>query len=218
MFNISVTTSTTLSILVQLIIGIISIHGLTIKLHDDDIVLKEIMIMETVVQFVELSFYIYLLRIPIMDMAAIRYFDWIITTPTMLLTIIMYFEYKKQQKKVRFFDFIKENYQHIIIIFLCNWCMLGFGYLGETNQIDLMTSSIFGFIFFIINFYIIYVKYALPANEIYLYSFITIIWTMYGVAALLEPTMKNNIINVLDIFSKNILGLFIYYQISQRKI
>lgn len=218
MFNISVTTSTTLSILVQLIIGIISIHGLTIKVHDYDIVLKEIMIMETVVQFVELCFYIYLLRIPIMDMATIRYFDWIITTPTMLLTIIMYFEYKKQQKKIRFFDFIKENHKTIMMILLCNWCMLGFGYLGETNQIDLMTSSILGFIFFIINFYIIYVKYALPANEIYLYSFITIIWTMYGVAALLEPTMKNNIINVLDIFSKNILGLFIYYQISQRKI
>lgn len=96
--------------------------------------------------------------------------------------------------------------------------MLGFGYLGETKQIDLITSSVFRFIFLIINFYIICVKFALPANEIYLYLFITIIWGMYGIAALLEPIMKNNIINILDIFSKNILGLFIYYQIYQRKL
>lgn len=218
MLNISVATSTILSIFAQLIIGVISIHGLSMKLHDDDIILKEILIMETVVQFIELCFYIYLLRIPLMNMATIRYFDWIITTPTMLLTIIMYFEYKKQDKKIRFLDFIKQNYQTIMVIFLCNWCMLLFGYLGETEQIDLMTSSLFGFIFLIINFYIIYVKYALPANEIYLYWFITIIWAIYGIAALLEPIKKNNVINVLDIFSKNILGLFIYYQISQRKI
>lgn len=216
MFN--VVTSTILSIFVQLIIGIISIHGLTMKVHDNDIILKEIMIMETLVQMLELCFYIYLLRIPVMNMATVRYFDWIITTPTMLITIIMYLEYKKQEKKIRFLDFIKENYKTILTILLCNWCMLGFGYLGETKQIDLMTSSVFGFMFLMINFYIIYVKYALPANEIYLYLFIAIIWGMYGIAALLEPIMKNNIINILDIFSKNILGLFIYYQIYQRKL
>lgn len=218
MLNISVTTSTILSIFVQLIIGVISIHGLTVKLPDDDIILKEILMMETVVQFIELCFYIYLLRIPLMNMAAIRYFDWIITTPTMLLTFIMYFEYKKREKKIRFFDFIKQNLKTIIVIFLCNWCMLWVGYLGETEQIDLITSSILGFIFLIINFYIIYVKYALPANEIYLYWFITITWAIYGFAALLEPIMKNNTINILDIFSKNVLGLFIYYQILQKKL
>lgn len=218
MLNISVATSTILSIFVQLIIGVISIHGLTIKLPDDDIILKEILIMETVVQFIELCFYMYLLRIPLMNMAAIRYFDWMITTPTMLLTFIMYFEYKKQEKKIRFFDFIKQNLKTIIALFLCNWCMLWFGYLGETEQIDLITSSILGFIFLMINFYIIYVKYALPANEIYLYWFIAITWAIYGFAALLEPIMKNNTINILDIFSKNVLGLFIYYQILQRKL
>lgn len=62
--------------------------------------------METLVQALELCFYIYLLRIPVMNMATIRYFDWIITTPTMLITIIMYLEYKKQEKKIRFFDFL----------------------------------------------------------------------------------------------------------------
>lgn len=218
MLNISVFSSTLLSIIVQFTIGIVSIYGLTIELRERDMILKEILIMETIVQIIELIFYIYLLYVPLLNMASVRYFDWIITTPTMLLTIIMYFEYKQKNKNTRFLDFIKTNYKNIILIFICNWCMLAIGYLGETGKINYTISTLAGFVFFIINFYYIYVTYALPSQELYLYTFVLVIWSLYGFAALLNPVMKNNIINILDIFSKNILGLFIYYQITQHRL
>ena len=48
------------SLLVQLIIGILGIHGILIPLEEEDYILKEIIIMETIVQFIELTFYIWL--------------------------------------------------------------------------------------------------------------------------------------------------------------
>lgn len=218
MLNISVRKSTIFSIIVQLLIGVISIYGLTIEVQENDMVLNEILTMETVVQFIELCFYIYLLYIPISNMAMVRYFDWVFTTPTMLLTIILYFEYNKKEKRISFIEFVKENYSNILLIFICNWCMLLLGYCGEIGIIPLMVSILGGFIFFIINFYVIYIKYALPTKEKWLFYFITIIWALYGIAALLNPVMKNNLLNILDIFSKNILGLFIFYQITQRQL
>jgi len=32
---------------------------------------------------------------------------------------------------------------------------------------------------------------------------------------LLEPVSKNNIYNILDMFSKNVMGLFLYYQVRK---
>lgn len=213
MYSVQITTI--ISIVIQFIIGIISIHGLTIKLDEKDFILREIMIMETIVQFIEMSFYIYLLNVPLHNMTATRYFDWVITTPTMLLSIIMFFKYNEVEY-IRFLEFIKTNYKNITYIFLCNLIMLLFGYMGETGMMYYLYANIIGFIFFIFTFYIIYKEYALPAKQLSLYYSITFVWLLYGVAAFLEPISKNNLINILDIFAKNILGLFIYYQIIQK--
>jgi hypothetical protein len=31
----------------------------------------------------------------------------------------------------------------------------------------------------------------------------------------LEPVSKNNMYNILDMFSKNVMGLFLYYQVRK---
>ena len=48
------------SLLVQFIIGIFSLYGLTISLDKDKQILNEILLLETVVQIVEFSFYVWL--------------------------------------------------------------------------------------------------------------------------------------------------------------
>lgn len=99
--------------------------------------------------------------------------------------------------------------------------MLLFGYLGEINVINLYISNFVGFIFFGLSFYVIYDKYAYTDNttEInqILFNLLIVIWALYGVAALFPTLYKNVGYNILDLFSKNFYGLFIYYNILKIK-
>ena len=74
-----------LSLLVQLVTTAISLNGLTYSLRPEDMILKDILILEAIVQFVEAGFYIWVImalnRLEIMTPRS--YIDWFITTPTM---------------------------------------------------------------------------------------------------------------------------------------
>ncbi len=220
---VSVNFTTDLSIFIQILTGIVSMQGIFIKLSDKHSILNEVLAAETLVQVIELFFYGYFLKSMTMtslpQMASIRYFDWVITTPAMLLTTIVYFKYEEYMEKnksniLHFTDFLKENSQNIITIVVCNFLMLLFGYLGETGAIDMMSSIILGFIFFAYTFYTIYTKYAVKSQQaMKVFNFIFSIWTMYGIAAILSPYQKNIMFNILDIFAKNFFGLYLYYKI-----
>ena len=71
--------SAKISLAMQLVIGIVGIHGIFIALPEKDKILTDIMILETTVQFIEMMFYIwlvfYLSRLNF-DVTYVRYFDW----------------------------------------------------------------------------------------------------------------------------------------------
>ena len=217
--------STNLSIIIQIISGLFSTGAIFIKIPEKHKILTHIVILETIVQFIELLFYIFFLRSIVVtnlsQMATNRYFDWVITTPIMLLTTIIYFQYqeyieKNIDEKLDFWKFIKENKQNIITIFLCNFLMLLFGFLGEIKYINMTQSLFFGFIFFGITFYTIYKNYAIKSkSSLKMFYFILFIWALYGVGALFEPINKNNMFNILDLFSKNFFGIYLYYLIKK---
>lgn len=85
------------SIAVQIITGIITLGAVFFKLKPEDMILHDIVLMETIVQFVELAFYLlisyYLVKISVSGVTPLRYFDWVFTTPTMLLSTMMFFAY-----------------------------------------------------------------------------------------------------------------------------
>lgn len=217
--------STDLSILIQIITGLIGFQGIFLYLADKHIILREVLILEMLVQFVELFFYIYVLRSMVsnelQNMASMRYFDWIITTPTMLLTTIIFYKYeehieKNSNEKLEFWTFVKDNKDNIITIFVCNFLMLLFGYLGEIGVIDMVSSLTLGFLFFGMTFYTIYKHYVIHSkNSMKLFYFVFIVWGIYGIAALMNPYIKNNMFNILDLFAKNFFGVYLYYRIKQ---
>ena len=88
------------SIIVQIITGVITFGAVFFKLAPKDMILHDIILMETIVQFIELAFYIfisyYLVKISVTGVTPLRYFDWVFTTPTMLLSTIMFFDYKNK--------------------------------------------------------------------------------------------------------------------------
>jgi hypothetical protein len=219
--NIAFTTH--FSIVVQIITCIAGLHGLFIELPEKHKILHNILIIETFVQFIEIFFYVLFLRTMIQtslsDMAKIRYYDWFITTPTMLFSTIAFFKYKQNlleqhETPLTLKQFISENYKNILTIFVLNFLMLLFGYLGETAVIDNYVAVFIGFVFFALMFYIIYEDYAIPSQEFTMFYLTTFVWAIYGFVALLDPTMKNNTLNILDLIAKNFFGIYIYYVIK----
>jgi bacteriorhodopsin len=219
--------STNASIIIQILSAIV-LKGVFINLPEKHKILQSILKLEMIVQFVELFFYILILqpmiKTALPQMAAVRYIDWVITTPTMLLTAIILFKYeeyleKNIDKQIKFFDFIKTDRDNIVSIFVCNFLMLFFGYLGEIGVIDIKLSTILGFIFLGLTFYIIYKNYAVKSkNAKKLFYYMFIVWAMYGIAALMEQSTKNIMFNILDIFAKNFMGLYLYYRIKNINI
>jgi hypothetical protein len=146
-----------------------------------------------------------------------RYIDWVITTPTMLITLIVYLIYlnKKIENKTSeldFFTLLKDNSTIIIPVIVLNWLMLLFGYLGEMKIIPVLLGVFLGFIPFLIYYYMIYVNYVTQnTNGYLLFWYFFIFWSLYGIVAVLPYYVKNSFYNILDLFAKNFFGLFLSY-------
>ena len=176
------------SLILQIITGLIPIPGLYIKLQEKDKILTDILLLETVVQFIELFFYVWIAFsiLNIKKMASRRYLDWFITTPTMLLSTIMFMKYQERKEKNELQNkpkttknFITEHKDIIIKIFGFNFLMLVFGYLGEINTISKYISIPIGFGFFYKTFEIIYNNYANFTNKgKLLFAFIASVWSL----------------------------------------
>ena len=211
------------SLFVQIITTLISLDGFRYPVEPTDTILKEILFIEVFVQFVEGFFYTWIIQ-GVHDfnlMTRRRYLDWSITTPVMLFSTILFFEYnkKKEQNNLEGFtsqQFYEENSTNVQKLAIYNGLMLLFGYLGEAGLIDKRVSIPIGFIFFFMSFELIYKEYAIYSDlgkQLFLVLFS--IWFSYGVAAMFPPQLKNISYNILDIVSKNFYGLYIYYKIRE---
>jgi len=207
-----------LSVIVQIITGIIEIYSLfaTIKIP----LLKQLLVLEVSVQAIEGFFYVWLFMKfnQVTNVTPKRYIDWAITTPTMLIELILYLIYLQSKDnrsdvtKLNFFKLLLENSSNISYVIFLNWLMLIFGYLGEINIIDTLTGVLLGFVPFLIYYFIIYVNYASKSKtgwKIFWYFFT--FWSLYGAVAVLPYYIKNALYNILDLFAKNFFGLFISY-------
>tara|TARA_Y100000356_G_C11226666_1_gene272374 strand:- start:457 stop:1143 length:687 start_codon:yes stop_codon:yes gene_type:complete len=213
-----------LSLAIQIITTLISLHGFFIKLDKKDEILKDILAIEAIVQFVEAFFYVWvILALKHMEnMTRRRYIDWMITTPIMLLSTIIFMEFKYNREnnleKITLKDFINKNKTNIIKIAVFNGLMLLFGYLGETEIIPKYIGIPIGFVFFYLSFKIIYYEYAYKTDiGKKLFYFVAGVWSLYGIAAMLHMPYKNISYNMLDVVAKNFYGLYIYYKILQYK-
>jgi bacteriorhodopsin len=215
--------TTEVSILVQVATGIYSALGLTIKLDESDQILQKIMGLELIVQIIEFGFYIFFVTyFNLETLATSRYSDWIISTPTMLFTMATYFFYEEQKEKNisenSLLDFALNKKWILLEIFFFNFCMLAFGYLGETKVIDRYTAFTLGSACFARSFYILYTEFAdksIIGKQ--LFSLLCVIWGLYGISFLTPIIQKNISYNILDIVAKNFFGLYLYYKISTKE-
>ena len=134
-----------------------------------------------------------------------RYIDWSLTTPVLLLTLLLFIQYLNNK-------FV--NFWYYLIVFILNYIMLFFGYLGETGKLNKMVGLFFGFIAYILMILFIYIKfiYYNKSDMINtLFIVFVIVWASYGVIYLLEDETKNHMYNHQDIVAKGLFSTFIWF-------
>jgi hypothetical protein len=212
-----VTVSTNINIYVQLAVGIIDVVALTVPVQDNHIILKDILVLETIVQAIEFCWYFFVIRhLPQEDMAKNRYYDWLFSTPLMLVAMFSYLLYEDQLQNdpsgnpIRLSTIMKNHTESITQIILSNLCMLSIGYLYEIGQISKKVAFAYGFIFLVNTFSIIYLKagYKSTKGRIVFFAMF-LLWSIYGIAFILPTATKNTIFNIIDLFSKNFFELYI---------
>ena len=206
-----------ISLLVQVLTGLFDYYVIQLNIPGKVIILKQVLIMELIVQIIEGIFYTWL-ALNIASVANItphRYYDWYLTTPTMLVSLGIYLIYLRndEENKETEHSLLKIFYDNlnifIPIIFL-NFIMLTSGYLTEINKISRIPGVLFGFIPFLIYFYLIYENFAkFTKSGFQLFLFFFVVWFTYGIAALMSYKTKNIMYNILDLFAKNFFGVYL---------
>lgn len=141
------------------------------------------------------------------EITQLRYIDWVITTPLMLLVLSLVLSFNSKTK-IRL--------HHFALVVFFNYVMLYVGYLGETKKVERKTADLVGFGAFFATFAIIFKEYVLPKYSLdnyILFGLYILVWSIYGVAYLLPEVNKNIVMNYLDVTSKCFIGigLWIYF-------
>lgn len=143
------------------------------------------------------------------DINETRYNDWFITTPLMILVIMISLSYNNTGR-------LSIHIGTYITAILLNFGMLYSGYLGEKNTISKKTGCTVGFLFFIGLFALIYFQFVKGSSKLFnfvLFGIYLVIWGLYGIVYLLDEEKKNVAYNVLDLIAKCFvgLGLWLYF-------
>ena len=167
---------------------------------------RHIMNIETAISLVAGIVYGYLneeVRKPGADLKKItqvRYVDWSITTPLILLVILLFYNGENAV-----------DYKTYLGVVGLNAGMLYSGYIGETGYAHKMTGGIAGFLFFGALIALLHTC-CIPAsaNPIVFWVF-TVLWALYGVVYFLEDEETKNICyNILDVTSKALFGVVLW--------
>jgi len=205
------------SLMVQLSTGLFDAFVLGQPINPSQGILKTLLWTELIVQFVEGCFYVWLVYnfATIKNITPARYYDWVLTTPSMLFTFSIYLLYIKHREEgtlenVTVMSLVNEHSVALLSIVALNTLMLAFGYWTELRSFSTTVGTALGFVPFFLMFYLVYDNFArhttLGIKAFWAFSFV---WGLYGVAALLKYKVKNIMYNILDLFSKNFFGIFL---------
>ena len=135
-----------------------------------------VLTMENVVQVVEILFYHWYRWLAVgsaavasgaRDIAWVRYIDWVFTTPVMLVSTALFFEWQrrgsgggaggdgKDSGAFSLWNWLDENQTAVWAMVLANGIMLGVGFFQEMGVLDIVTSSVVGFAALGVSFWVL---------------------------------------------------------------
>lgn len=133
------------------------------------------------------------------EITELRYVDWSITTPMILLALVLFYNPGKAI-----------DYRSYLTLVLLNAGMLGAGYLGETGAVSKNLGGSIGFLFFAALLFALNSCCIPRGSSMVIFIMFSIIWTFYGIAYYLDEEKKNISYNILDVISKAIFGIVLW--------
>ena len=150
------------------------------------------------------------LELPLEKINDMRYTDWAISTPLMLLVLCMVLGYENK-KVVTFLPFM------LILIF--NFLMLGAGYIGEIGKLTRTMANSIGFLFFFLMYGTVWKVYMTgakrTAQSVIIFGLFAFLWSLYGVLYQTDKMTKVFGYNILDLLSKAFVGIFFWFYLTK---
>ena len=134
-----------------------------------------------------------------LNIMQLRYVDWSITTPLILLALLLFYN---SDGGVSIWKFLA--------ICALNYGMLGAGYLGEAGTMNKIAGNLVGFVFFLAMIWLIWNCCVSRRADPTVFWIFTALWTGYGIAYWLDEVNKNIAYNFLDVSSKAIFGMMLW--------
>ena len=198
--------TTRASLLAQVLLGVVTAVSFFFNIPKDvRVPYYTILVVELASQVIEFLWYSYVVFIYKKILTWTRYFDWVLSTPVMLVSTSFFFQLRKE-------EYIEGVFTEFPIYFVLafNWLMLLFGFLMETNRMGKFVSLTLGGASLVASFTFLSL-YVLSTDtlSVGLLFAMYAVWSLYGVAAAFPYTSKNVAYNALDIVSKNFYGFFL---------
>ena len=133
-----------------------------------------------------------------------RYIDWVISTPLMLLSLALFFQYRAGVPQ--------DTWPSIAGVLCLNALMLACGFAFELGAVAKWPGLVGGSVALLGSFGLLFARFVDPSDalSVWTYAINLAVWSLYGVAASLPDVSKNVSYNALDIVSKNVLGVFLF--------
>ena len=148
--------------------------------------------------------------LPIKKINDMRYSDWVITTPLMLLVLSLVLSYENK---------IAIKLSSLFLLLIFDFLMLISGYLGEIGTISRASGTIAGYVGFFLLFGTLWNTYmsgSRVTNQSKLVFVIYfVLWTLYGVAYQANESIKMISYNILDLIAKAFVGIFFWLYLAK---
>jgi bacteriorhodopsin len=132
----------------------------------------------------------------------LRYLDWILTTPLMLIVLIFLYPVD---------DHFKHNPAPVMIVCLMTVLMVIIGWMFSQCTLGWKIGSTgFGFFILIAIFLFIYKFTGVStAHSQTAFWYTVVIWSLYGIVYLMPFVVRNTSYNLLDILAKPVFGILL---------
>jgi bacteriorhodopsin len=139
-----------------------------------------------------------------------RYSDWVITTPLMLLVLSLVLSYENK---------IAIKLSSLFLLLIFDFLMLISGYLGEIGTISRASGTIAGYVGFFLLFGTLWNTYMsgskVTNQSKIVFGIYFVLWTLYGVAYQANESIKMISYNILDLIAKAFVGIFFWLYLAK---